>query len=145
MVRASVVFLLVAACGGSESSDPRPAPSEDVLCQVWAGNGKVTASQMGLPGWGSLSTDVIAAWGEPSERDGDVWTYEWTTGGRAVSVTLTFEAHEVCLNGKRMAGDWLAGIEPSGIASKPCWKYDLRKDEETCDGCLDHGEVGECL
>jgi hypothetical protein len=144
MVKRTVGLLLLAACG-SDTAETRPAPGEDVLCQVWAGNDIETPGQRGIPGYGSLSTDVIAAWGEPSERDGDVWIYEWSTGGRSVSATLTFEQRDLCLGGKPIGGLWLADIEASGISGKGCWLYDIRQDETTCDGCLDHGEVGMCL
>ena len=146
MKRLALIFL--AACSSTTAAEPGPVPSESVLCEVWAGNGVTpgTNAFQGVPGYGSLSTDVIAAWGEPSERKGNVWTYEWTTAGRAVSASLTFESHDLCYSGsKHIGGLWLSKIETNGIADKECWNYEFRGDAKTCDGCLEHGEVHECL
>lgn len=139
--------LILAGCssgGGSDDDSVKPLPAQAVLCQVWAGNGIEPGgnAMRGVPGFGSLSTDVIAAWGEPSERNGNVWTYEWDRG----SATLTFKQRELCHDGgKRIGGLWLESIEVDGIAKPSCWNYDRREDEATCDGCFDHGEVGQCL
>lgn len=138
-------LILLAGCASAATS-PGPVPNDDTLCQVWAGNGVSPGAGgfEGVPGYGTLSTDVIAAWGEPSERKGDVWTYEWSTAGRASSATLTFEKHNLCIGSKPIGGSWLSKIEASGLADRKCWHYDLRQDEATCDGCLEQGEVHDC-
>lgn len=135
-----IALLLLAGCA-STADEPRSVPSNDVLCQVFAGNGIEKTSMMGVPGLGSLSTDVVAAWGEPSTRKGDVWTYEWT----GATVTLTFKSRDLCYSGgKHISGLWLQTITSTG--NEPaCWIYDRRKDEPTCDGCLNKGEVDTCL
>ena len=143
MAKRLMVLLALAGCASEAPSGPRPVPSTDVLCQVWQGNGVKTGNNsfMGVPGYGSLSTDVIAAWGEPDKRSGDVWTYDWS----GKTVTLTFEQHNLCLSGKPVSGSWLSDIKADGIAFQRCWNYEFRGGAKTCDGCFGWGEVQECL
>lgn len=142
MAKRLALILLAVGCGGSEDDAPRPIPSEAVLCQVFAGHKSDDRFMLG--GYGSLASDVIAAWGEPSSRSGNIWKYEWAEP-RTATVTLTFEDANVCYaGGKKLSGQFVTAIESDGLTEKACWMYSLRQDTETCDGCLNHGEVSEC-
>ena len=141
MVKKAFVLLALVGCS-STSGEPRSIPSDAVLCQIFAGNGIEKASMMGVPGFGSLSTDVIAAWGEPTDRKGDVWAYSWS----GTVATLTFKQRDLCYSGgKHISGLWLLTITSTGDEPS-CWNYERReKNEPTCDGCLNKGEVALCL
>jgi hypothetical protein len=141
-----LALILLAGCSSTTASEPQPVPSSDVLCEVWTGNAVTagTSGFEGIPGFGTLSTDVVAAWGEPSERKGDVWTYNWTANGRDVTVTLTFEKRDLCIGSKPVSGSWLKDIDVEGITFQQCWDFGHRMGAETCEGCLEHGEAREC-
>lgn len=141
-----LAFIFLAGCASNTVNTPAELPSTDILCEVWRGNGVKAGSTTfeGTPGYGSLSTDVISAWGEPSERKGDVWTYDWSANGRDVTLTLTFEKRDLCVGSKPMSGSWLKDIDATGVAFQECWDYGHRKGAETCEGCLEYGAVHEC-
>lgn len=142
MAKQLALILLAVGCGSSEDDAPRAIPSDDVLCQVFAGH--TADDRFMLGGYGSLASDVVAAWGEPSSRNGNVWRYEWFTP-REATITLTFKDETLCYSGvKKLSGQFVTTIEADGLAEKACWMYSLRQDAETCDGCLNHGEVSEC-
>ena len=152
-MRSEIAAVLLTALVACSSDEETPAlantvvPSKDVLCYVWAGNGIETAGMRGIPVYGTLDTDVIAAWGQPDSRDGSVWTYEWCVGdcSRKAKITLTFEERDLCYSGgKSISGLWVSDIEGEGISGGTCWLGDLRNREPTCDGCLEKGDVYEC-
>lgn len=145
MAKRLALILLAVGCGSSEDDGPRPIPSNEVLCQVFAGH--TADNRFMLGGYGSLASDVVAAWGEPTSK-GDAWTYEWCIGDctRKATVTLIFKDETLCYSGgKKLSGQFVTAIKADGLTEPRCWMYSLRSgDDETCDGCLNKGEVGEC-
>lgn len=120
-------------------------PSKEVLCQVWAGTEASGPGSIAV--YGTLDTDVIAAWGQPTERKGNVWIYEWCASGceRKATVKLTFEKRDLCLRNEKIGGSWITDIEASGgVSAGTCWIGNERNQEPTCDGCLDSGDVRRC-
>lgn len=149
MRRVTVALALISGCGGTvddAESAQRAVPADDVLCQVYA-----ESRESGLGAsvtYGSLASDVIAAWGEPTARDGSGWRYEWCVGGgceRKAVATLVFAEHELCLrDGGHARGQWVTSIKSDELRGKTCWIASLRNKAATCAGCLNAGEVMDC-
>lgn len=141
MNRSLVSLLLLSACASEVADGPRVLPSSDVLCQIWQGTGP-TDTPGTIQGWGTNADDVRGILGEPSERKGSVWTYEFTKG----SLTLTFEQANLCgSDGKVIQPpQWISSIKADGIESRRCWIQDQRNKEPTCDGCIGPWSVAPC-
>jgi hypothetical protein len=135
-------LVLLAACGSADAPGPRTLPSNDVLCQLWQGTGPVKIPGA-VQGWGSNADDVRGILGEPTERAGDTWTYEFTGGVLA----LTFEKADLCGRNDTkpiQPAQWVKDIDALGFDSRKCWILDLRNNVPTCDGCIEPYSVSEC-
>jgi len=140
MNRSLVALLLLSACA-ADATGPRTLPSNDVLCQLWKGTGSVKAPGT-LQGWGTNAEDVQAILGAPTERNGDVWTYEFTGG----ELTVTLEHADLCgRDGKVIQPAlWVADIEAMGFDERRCWTLDQRNQVPTCEGCIEPWAVSRC-
>jgi hypothetical protein len=143
VTRVCVAAVLLAACGGEDSSgELGPLPSEATLCKVWAGYENTDGSEVA----GIHSDDLQGVLGAPASKTASAWTYEWKVDSGTASAVFSMNTEAWCyvVSGKTISPSlWVSDVEVSGMTTPKCWRTGS-ETPSACSGCVHPTEVSRC-